>query len=73
PNPVDAKHGVFVTLVESHGGRNESYQLSFEGIPSDRVWRTSVASVSRPVVDGILPARITSPGNYKYAYLTEQG
>ncbi|WP_412527539.1 type VI secretion system Vgr family protein [Burkholderia lata] len=73
PNPADAKHGVFVTSVESHGGRNESYRVAFEGIPSDRVWRTSVASVSRPAVDGILPARITSPGNYKYAYLTEQG
>ncbi|OXI18499.1 type VI secretion system Vgr family protein [Burkholderia sp. AU15512] len=73
PKPVDAKHGVFVTSVESHGGRNESYWVAFEGIPSDRVWRTPVASVSRPVVDGILPARITSPGNYKYAYLTEQG
>ncbi|MCA8064000.1 type VI secretion system Vgr family protein [Burkholderia sp. AU38729] len=73
PNPADAKHGVFITSVESHGGRNESYWVAFEGIPSDRVWRTSMASVSRPVVDGILPARITSPGNYKYAYLTEQG
>ncbi|WP_175795859.1 type VI secretion system Vgr family protein [Burkholderia anthina] len=73
PNPADAKHGVFVTSVESHGGRNESYWVAFEGIPSDRVWRTSMAWVSRPVVDGILPARITSPGNYKYAYLTEQG
>ncbi|MCA8089455.1 type VI secretion system tip protein VgrG [Burkholderia anthina] len=73
PDPADAKHGVFITSVESHGGRNESYWVAFEGIPSDRVWRTSMASVSRPVVDGILPARITSPGNYKYAYLTEQG
>ncbi|OXI83619.1 type VI secretion protein Vgr [Burkholderia sp. AU31652] len=73
PKPADAKHGVFVTSVESHGGRNEAYWVAFEGIPSDRVWRTSLASVSRPVVDGILPARITSPGNYKYAYLTEQG
>ncbi|WAS56464.1 type VI secretion system tip protein VgrG [Burkholderia ambifaria] len=73
PKPADAKHGVFVTSVESHGGRNESFWVAFEGIPSDRVWRTPVASVSRPVVDGILPARITSPGNYKYAYLTEQG
>ncbi|MGC3023938.1 type VI secretion system Vgr family protein [Burkholderia sp. DN3021] len=73
PNQVDAKHGIFVTSVESRGGRNEAYWVAFEGIPSDRVWRTSVASVSRPVVDGILPARITSPGNYKYAYLTEQG
>ncbi|UXU90393.1 type VI secretion system Vgr family protein [Burkholderia sp. S-53] len=73
PNPVDAKHGIFVTSVESHGGRSEAYWVAFEGIPSDRVWRTPMASVSRPVVDGILPARITSPGNYKYAYLTEQG
>ncbi|PXX25495.1 MULTISPECIES: type VI secretion system Vgr family protein [Burkholderia] len=73
PSQVDAKHGIFVTSVESRGGRNEAYWVAFEGIPSDRVWRTSAASVSRPVVDGILPARITSPGNYKYAYLTEQG
>ncbi|WP_338641112.1 type VI secretion system tip protein VgrG [Burkholderia pyrrocinia] len=73
PNQVDAKHGIFVTSVESRGGRSEAYWVAFEGIPSDRVWRTPMALVSRPVVDGILPARITSPGNYKYAYLTDQG
>jgi type VI secretion system secreted protein VgrG len=73
PNPADAKHGIFITSVESHGGRNESYWVTFEGIPSDRVWRTPMTSIERPVIDGILPARITSPGNYKYAYLTEQG
>ncbi|MGU7770294.1 type VI secretion system Vgr family protein [Burkholderia sp. MR1-5-21] len=73
PNPSDAKHGIFVTSVESQGGRDQSYWVTFEGIPSDRVWRTSTASISHPVIDGILPARITSPGNYKYAYLTEQG
>ncbi len=73
PKPADAKHGIFVTSVESHGGRNESYWVSFEGIPSDRVWRTHIASIQRPSIDGILPARITSPGDYKYAYLTEQG
>ncbi|KVQ12156.1 type VI secretion protein Vgr [Burkholderia ubonensis] len=73
PKPADAKHGIFITSVESHGGRNESYWVSFEGIPSDRVWRTHIASIQRPSIDGILPARITSPGDYKYAYLTEQG
>ncbi|CAN0626537.1 type VI secretion system secreted protein VgrG [Burkholderia multivorans] len=73
PNPSDAKHGIFVTSVESSGGRSESYWVTFEGIPSDRVWRTPMASIRRPVIDGILPARITSPGDYKYAYLTEQG
>ncbi|KML19692.1 MULTISPECIES: type VI secretion system Vgr family protein [Burkholderia] len=73
PNPADAKHGIFVTSVESQGGRDQSYWVSFEGIPSDRVWRTPMDSISSPVIDGVLPARITSPGNYKYAYLTEQG
>lgn len=73
PKPADAKHGIFITSVESKGGRSDSYWVSFEGIPSDRVWRTQMASIRRPAIDGILPARITSPGDYKYAYLTEQG
>ncbi|MBB5464372.1 type VI secretion system secreted protein VgrG [Paraburkholderia sp. CI2] len=73
PNPADAKYGIFVTSVRSQGARDQAYQVTFEGIPSDRVWRTSMESVRRPTIDGILPARVTSPGNYKYAYLTEQG
>ncbi|KVC19970.1 type VI secretion protein Vgr [Burkholderia diffusa] len=73
PAQADAKHGVFITSVESRGGRGDAYWVSFEGIPSDRVWRTSMASIKRPAIDGILPARIMSPGDYKYAYLTEQG
>ncbi|KWB92888.1 type VI secretion system Vgr family protein [Burkholderia ubonensis] len=73
PIQADAKHGIFVTAVESSGGRSQSYWVTFEGIPSDRVYRTPIASIKRPAIDGILPARITSPGNYKYAYLTEQG
>ncbi|WP_233834727.1 type VI secretion system Vgr family protein [Paraburkholderia sp. ZP32-5] len=73
PNPADAKYGIFVTSVRSHGARNQAYRVTFEGIPSDRVWRTSMESIQRPAIDGILPARVTSPGSYKYAYLTEQG
>ncbi|AXF22844.1 type VI secretion system tip protein VgrG [Burkholderia pyrrocinia] len=73
PSRADAKHGIFVTSVESHGGRDQSYWVTFEGVPSDRVWRMPTASITRPIIDGILPARITSPGDYKYAYLTEQG
>uniref|UniRef100_UPI00158ADE97 DUF2345 domain-containing protein n=1 Tax=Burkholderia sp. BCC1640 TaxID=2676294 RepID=UPI00158ADE97 len=73
PVQADAKHGIFITSVESRGGRSDAYWVSFEGIASDRVWRTPMASIERPAIDGILPARITSPGDYKYAYLTEQG
>jgi type VI secretion system secreted protein VgrG len=73
PVQVDAKHGIFITSVRSHGARGKSYRVTFEGIPSDRVWRTSMDTIQRPAITGILPARITSPGNYKYAYLTEEG
>ncbi|MDR8729185.1 type VI secretion system Vgr family protein [Burkholderia pseudomultivorans] len=73
PVPADAKHGIFITAVESSGGRSQSYWVTFEGIPSDRVYRMPIASIKRPAIDGILPARITSPGDYKYAYLTEHG
>ncbi len=73
PVQVDAKHGIFITSVRSHGARNKSYRVTFEGIPSDRVWRTPMAAVKAQIITGILPARITSPGNYKYSYLTEQG
>ncbi|WP_322009533.1 type VI secretion system tip protein VgrG [Paraburkholderia sp. J12] len=73
PVQVDAKYGIFITSVRSYGARNQSYRVTFEGIPSDRVWRTSMDTIERPAIAGILPARITSPGNYKYAYLTEEG
>ena len=73
PVQVDAKHGIFITSVRSHGARSNSYRVTFEGIPSDRVWRTAMDTIQRPAITGILPARITSPGNYKYAYLTEEG
>ncbi|SAK64753.1 type VI secretion system Vgr family protein [Caballeronia ptereochthonis] len=72
-NPKDAPHGLFITSIRCGGGRGVSYWNTFRAIPADRVWRTSIDSVARPKIEGILPARIASPGNYKYAYLTEQG
>ncbi|TKC88051.1 type VI secretion system tip protein VgrG [Trinickia terrae] len=72
-NPADAPHGLLITSVESSGGRGETYWCTFEAIPSDRVWRPKVDPAARPSIEGILPARITSPGNYTYAYLTKEG
>jgi type VI secretion system secreted protein VgrG len=72
-NPADAPHGLLITSVESSGGRSESYAIKFQAIPADRVWRLKVDAAMRPSIQGILPARVTSPGNYKYAYLNEQG
>ncbi len=72
-NPEDAPHGFFIVSVESSGGRDHAYSNTFSAIPSDRVWRTPVDSSAQPVISGILPARVTSPGNYRRAYLTPEG
>jgi type VI secretion system secreted protein VgrG len=72
-NPEDAPHGFFIVSVESSGGRDHAYSNTFSAIPSDRVWRTPVDSDAQPVISGILPARVTSPGNYRRAYLTPEG
>lgn len=69
----DAPHGLFIVAVKSEGGRKKVYSNKFTAIPSDRVWRTPVDPSKRPVINGLLPARITSPGDYKRAYLTEEG
>lgn len=69
----DAPHGLFIVSVSSSGGRRQAYSNTFTAIPSDRVWRTPVIPAARPVINGILPARIMSPGDYTRAYLTEEG
>jgi len=72
-NLARAPHGLFIVSVESSGGRRQAYWNTFTAIPSDRVWRTPVDPKAQPVIDGILPARITSPGDYHRAYLTPEG
>jgi type VI secretion system secreted protein VgrG len=72
-NPAGAPHGLFIVSVESSGGRRQAYWNTFTAIPSDRVWRTPVDPKAQPGIDGILPARITSPGDYHRAYLTPEG
>ena len=72
-NPKDAPHGLFVTSIRCGGGRGTSYWTAFRAIPADRRWRTSIDSVKQPKIEGILPARVDSPGKYQYSYLTEKG
>lgn len=72
-NPDDARHGLFITSVNSGGGRREAYWNTFSAIPSDRIWRTSLDAVTQPVIGGVLPARVMSPNDYQYAYLTPEG
>lgn len=68
-----AEHGLLLTTVIHKASRHEAYACAFSAIPSDRIYRAMVDPAARPRITGILPARVMSPDNYKYAYLTPQG
>jgi type VI secretion system secreted protein VgrG len=68
-----AEYGLLLTSVVHKGSRQEAYTCAFAAIPSDRIYRPMVDPAAKPRITGILPARVMSPDNYKYAYLTPQG
>jgi len=72
-NPKDAPHGLFITSMRCGGGRGVSHWNTFRAIPADRKWRTSIDSIDKPKAEGIWPARVDSPGLYRYGYLSEKG
>ena len=67
----DAPHGLVITAVTHIGARDQAYNNTFKAIPADRPYRSQ--PLSWPNISGLLPARIMSPGNYKYAYLNTDG
>ena len=69
----DAPNGQVVTEVTHTGGREQAYRNTYKAIPSDRRFRLPIDESKWPRIAGTLSGRITSPGNYKYAYLTQQG
>lgn len=70
---AEAPNGQVVTEVTHTGARDAAYRNTFEAIPSDRRFRLPLAEDRWPRIQGTLSARVTSPGQYKYAYLTQQG
>ncbi|SDD22062.1 type VI secretion system secreted protein VgrG [Cupriavidus sp. YR651] len=69
----DAPNGLVVTEVIHSGARDAAYCNTFRAIPSDRRFRLPMDEDSWPRIHGTLSARVTSPGQYKYAYLTQDG
>jgi type VI secretion system secreted protein VgrG len=69
----DAPNGQVVTEVVHSGARDAAYRNTFKAIPSDRRYRLPMDEDSWPRIHGTLSARVTSPGRYKYAYLTQHG
>ena len=69
----DAPNGQVVIEVTHSGARDAAYRNTYKAIPADRRFRLSVEETAWPKINGTLSARVTSPGQYKYAYLTQQG
>ncbi|WP_063825926.1 type VI secretion system Vgr family protein [Paraburkholderia caribensis] len=69
----DAPNGQVIIAVSHRGSRDEAYTNSYEAIPADRRFRLKCDEAGWPKITGTLSARVTSPGQYKYAYLTQQG
>ncbi|QYY31654.1 type VI secretion system tip protein VgrG [Cupriavidus pinatubonensis] len=69
----DAPNGQVITEVIHSGGRDKAYRNTYKAIPSDRRYRLPIDENKWPRIAGTLSGRVTSPQNYKYAYLTQQG
>jgi len=69
----DAPNGQVITEVIHTGARDQAYRNTYKAIPSDRRFRLPIDEAKWPRMAGTLSARITSPNQYKYAYLTQAG
>ena len=69
----DAPNGQVMIEVTHRGARDAAYRNTYKAIPADRRFRLPVEERAWPKINGTLSARVTSPGQYKYAYLTQQG
>ncbi|MEZ0604703.1 type VI secretion system Vgr family protein [Paraburkholderia sp. IW21] len=69
----DAPDGHVMIEVTHTGARDKPYRNTYQAIPSGRRFRLKIDDDTWPKIAGSLSARVTSPGQYKYAYLTQQG
>ncbi len=69
----DAPNGMVIIEVIHAGARDKPYRNTFKAIPADRRFRLALNESAWPRIGGTLSARVTSPGSYKYAYITKAG
>ncbi|KPN73989.1 type VI secretion system Vgr family protein, partial [Neisseria sp. 74A18] len=72
PSFSEAPNGWLVVSLTHSGSRDQAYSHSFTAIPADSIFRPE-RTTPLPKIQGSLPARVTSPGNYTYAYIDNMG
>ncbi|WJF92075.1 type VI secretion system tip protein VgrG [Paraburkholderia bonniea] len=74
PEPVrPAPPGQLIIEVTHSGARDRAYRNTWRAIPSNRRFRLQIRDDVWPKISGTLSGRVTSPNEYKYAHLTQQG
>ncbi|SUA48883.1 Uncharacterized protein conserved in bacteria [Neisseria zoodegmatis] len=68
----EAPNGWLVVSLTHSGRRDNTYSHTFTAIPADSIFRPERIT-PLPKIQGSLPARVTSPGNYTYAYIDNMG
>ncbi|UOO75881.1 type VI secretion system tip protein VgrG [Neisseria sp. Dent CA1/247] len=72
PSFSEAPNGWLVVSLTHSGSRDQAYSHTFTAIPADSIFRPERIT-PLPKIQGSLPARVTSPGNYTYAYIDNMG
>lgn len=72
--PDVVKGGIVITTVKASGSRQDSFLMTFEGIPYSETVCFRPKLLNRPVISGTLPARVqsTQKGD-NYSWLDPQG
>ena len=66
--------GIVITAMHSHARRDKDFEVNFDGIPDSTDFSFRPASISRPVMAGTLPARVTSTTeNDTYGHIDKSG
>lgn len=72
--PEVFSEGMLITGLTSRAARDSGQVLTLEGIPAGADYAFRPGLVDKPVMAGVLPARITSPqGNDSYAHIDKYG
>ncbi|POU77186.1 type VI secretion system tip protein VgrG [Leclercia sp. LSNIH6] len=72
--PAVVKDGIVITAVNASGSREDSFRMTFQGIPYSENVCFRPQQFNRPVISGSLPARVESTQkDDTYAWLDSQG
>ncbi|TCW77438.1 type VI secretion system tip protein VgrG [Burkholderia sp. SRS-46] len=69
----DAKYGLLMVRTTCRASRMKGYQVEFDAIPSDRLYRLPLKEETWPRIEGVITGTVASSGGRRDPYLDDQG